>query len=139
MNSRAIDDLLGTILTQWYGAVALWEAPGVLTDGTCASCRSSLVASAIDVTAWPHDLIHRLNAELQMAITQVSASIAEEESGCPSGDHRCAEELVSSALVDHADDLLDVLNECVAPTLDRYVALELERGLHELDRLSDPH
>lgn len=139
MNSRAIDDLLGTILTQWYGAVALWESPGLLTDSTCAACRSSLVASAIDVSAWPHDLIHRLNADLQATIAQVSASIAEEEAGCPSGDHRCAQELVTAGLVDHADDLLDVLNECVAPKLDRYVGLELERGLRELDRLSDPH
>jgi hypothetical protein len=139
MNSRAIDDLLGTILSQWYGTVALWEAPGDLTDGTCGPCRSSLVSSAIDVTAWPHDLIHRLDSELHTAITHVSASIAEEESGCPSGDHRCAQELVGAALVEHTDDLLDVLNECVVPKLDRYVELELERGLSELNRMSDPH
>lgn len=139
MNSRAIDDLLGTILTQWYGAAALWEAPGALTDATCAPCTSSLVASAIDVTAWPHDLIHRLDSELHTVVTHVSASIAEEETGCPAGDHRCAQELVSAALVDHADDLLDVLMECVAPKLDRYVGLELERGLREFDRMSDPH
>ena len=139
MNSRAIDDLLGTILTQWYGAVALWEAPGMLTDGTCTRCRSSLVTAAIDVTAWPHDLIHRLDTELHAAITHVGASIEEEGAGGLKADHRGARQLVGLALVDHADDLLDVLNECVAPKLDRYVALELERGLREVDRLSDLH
>lgn len=138
MNSRAIDDLLGTILTQWYGTVALWQAPGVLSDATCDPCRSSLVSAALDVSQWPHDLLHRLDSDLDDAATLIGESLAEDETGCASADHQCARELLRDALVAHSDDLLDVLTECVSPKLDRFVGLEVERALRELDTLSDP-
>lgn len=137
MNPRAIDDLLGTILSEWYGRVALWAAPGQLSELTCVSCRTGMVAAVIDTTSWPHDLVHALDCALESAVTEISTSLAEEESGCPASDHRCARELVVGSLIDHAPDLLDVLRECVTGKMDQYVGLELERGLREVERMPD--
>lgn len=137
MNLRAIDDLLETVLSQWYGTVALWTAPGELSDVTCATCGSGLVAGAIDVSAWPHDLVHALETSLEAAVELISASFAEDELGCAAADHRCARELVSGALTERAADLVDVLSQCVTGRIDRFVGLEVERGLRELDRLPD--
>ena len=139
MNSRAIDDLLGTILAQWYGTVALWAAPGGLSEVTCVTCHIGMVSAVTDHTAWPHDLMHALNSALESAATEITESMAEEESGCPSADHRRARELLIGSLIDHVPDLLDVLRECVTARLDRYVGVELERGLRELDRMPDTH
>lgn len=139
MNPRAIDDLLGTILSQWYGTVALWAAPGELSEATCALCRTGIVADVIDHTVWPHDLVHTLNGALESAATQITTSLAEEESGCPTGDHQCARELLTGTMMEHVPDILDVLRECVTGKLDRYVGLELERGMRELHRTPDTH
>lgn len=140
MNRRAIHDLLGTILSTWYQSAAAWVPPGVLSAETCTTCSTSLLADAIDVSVWPHDLMHDLAASLNTAVDQISDSWADD--GCVDGydeDGRrmCVFTLVHTEVVGHREDLLDVLSECVEPKLVDYLAEETTRGIAGLAEWSN--
>jgi hypothetical protein len=135
VNRPAIDDLLGTILYAWYQTVAAWEPPGQLTDRTCDTCSTSLLAEAVDISVWPHELMHALAGSLGIAVQQITQSRADD--GCCASctdDERgvCAITLVRASIIERRADLLDVLTECVEPTLEEYLATETARGLLHL-------
>ena len=140
MNRPAISDLLGTILSGWYASVAEWVPPGRLGPHTCTACSDSLLARVVDVRAWPHDLIHQLAVDLTEAAEEIADSMAEDllaVGGTLRDEDRRARRIVLATIAEHADDITDVLGECVTPRLDRHVGLEVERGLRELDWLPD--
>ncbi len=140
MNRPAIHDLLGTILSGWYARVAEWVPPGRLGPHTCTACTDSLLARVVDSRAWPHDLIHQLAVDLTEAAEEIADSMAEDllaVGGTLRDEDRRARRIVLATIAEHADDITDVLHECVTPRLDRHVGLEVERGLRELDWLPD--
>lgn len=140
MNRPAIHDLLGTILSEWYARVAEWVPPGRLGPNTCTECSDSLLARVVDVHAWPHDLIHQLAVDVTEAAAQIADSMTEDllaVGGALRDEERRARRIVLATIAEHADDITDVLSECVTPRLDRHVGLEAERGLRELGWLSD--
>lgn len=140
MNRPAIHDLLGTILSTWYQTAAAWVPPGVLSEHTCDTCSTSLLADAVDVAAWPHDLMHDLATALNRAVEEISESWADD--GCSDGldeDGRmlCVFTLVRTTVMEHREDLLDVLAECVEPTLADYLEAETIRGIASLGEWSN--
>lgn len=130
MNRPAIDDLLGGILSGWYQSVAEWTPPGLTSGRTCQSCRSSVLAEAIEIEDWPHELVHQLADLLESAALQSFDSLAR-----PSTSFRSVRDYIGERVRVHAPDLLDVLNECAAPRLDEWAKREVERGLAEVDLL----
>jgi hypothetical protein len=142
VNRPAIHDLLGTILSAWYGSVAEWVPPGRLGPRTCTACGESLLARVMDVRAWPHDLIHELAVDLDAAAGEIADSMAEDAlavGGTLRDEDRRARRIVLATIAEQAGDITDVLSECVTPRLDRHIGLEAERGLRELDWLPDTH
>ncbi|MFM9876346.1 MAG: hypothetical protein ACKVOG_00650 [Rhodoglobus sp.] len=140
MNRPAIRDLLGTVLCQWYQSAAAWVPPGVLSSYTCDTCSTSLAADAIDFSAWPHDLMHELATSLGTMARQISESWAADECSDGYDDEgrmRCVVALLRSAVIEHRDDMLDVLEECVEPTLTHYLETEAARGLAGLAEWSN--
>lgn len=140
VNRPAIHDLLGSILSTWYQRAAAWAPPGWLSAHTCETCSTSLLADAIDVAVWPHDLMHDLASSLNTGVMQISESWAED--GCEDGldeDGRmlCVFTLVRTTIIDHRDDVLDVLNECVEPRMSEYLAAESTRGIDEFAAWSE--
>lgn len=123
MNRPAIHDLLDTLLSTWYHKAAAWAPPGRLSSETCTLCHTSTVAEVIDIAEWPHDLIHDLVTAIDRAIIEISESFSDECPETPVDDARvlCAFTAVRTKLADHADDLVDVLTECVEPKLTHYV------------------
>lgn len=140
MNRPAIRDLLGTVLCQWYQSAAAWVPPGVLSTRTCDTCAISLVADTIDLTQWPHDLMHELVSAVGTMAVQISESWAEDE--CADGYDdvgrmKCVVTLVRSAVMEQRGDLLDVLEQCVEPALAEYVDTEAARGIAGLTEWSN--
>lgn len=137
MNRSSIRDLLGSVLAGWCRSVAEWTPPGALSERQCVTCASSLVGQTIDISSWPHGLMHDLATSLDTAVRQIADSIAEDamlEGGRPtfSTDDRRGQslrEFVLAVVREHSADLTDVLRECVEPRLDDYVRSEAERGL----------
>lgn len=144
MNEAAIHDLLGTVLSGWYRSVAEWSPPGLLSGQHCQTCPSSLVARVIDVTPWPHDLVHQLAASLDIVVDQIAESVEEDAYAEGAPRHlRVAPEgsrlphvrrLVLATIAENSADMLDVIRECVEPRLEAYLRSETERGLRELTR-----
>ena len=141
MNRSAIDDLLGAVLSGWYRSVAEWAPPGRLSAHLCETCPSSLLAQAIDIAEWPHELIHELAGSLDTTLSQITESIAEDavaEGGVANLavaiDARltqCLRAFVLASVVEHSVDIVDVLGECVEPRLADYVHDQTERALRD--------
>jgi hypothetical protein len=129
MNRPAIHDLLGSVLCTWYASVAEWRPPGLLSSTTCVSCRSSILASALEIADWPHDLIHDLAVDLDAAAAAIHDSLEEDRIlGRPSSGEKPAAWHVRQEFSAHINDVVDVLSECVAPRLDAWVAAETARA-----------
>lgn len=132
MNRPAIEDLLGGILSAWYESIAEWMPPGQSQPDLCPTCRTSLLADAIDVDAWPHDLVHQLATTLESMSLQAydSLVITKDRS------YESVREYVAERIRSHAADLVDVLHECVEPRIDDWARAELERGFAQVDLTS---
>jgi len=124
VNPPEIRDLMDTLLSAWYHKAASWAPPGRLSGDTCSLCPDSLLAEHIDVAVWPHDLMHELVTALDTGVTEISESFLGDGPGIPSEASRVALAVaaVRSTLTEHADDLVDVLTECVEPRLSAYVS-----------------
>ncbi|MDO7882843.1 hypothetical protein [Antiquaquibacter soli] len=130
MNRPAINDLLGGILSGWYESIAEWMPPGQWGADTCALCRTSLLADCVETSEWPHELIHQLASTLESLSLQVFDSLT------VNGSFEEVREYIASRVRDSADDLRDVLAECVEPRVEAWAQGELERGLVRVDLLS---
>lgn len=134
MQALAIDDHITTKLYAWYTVVAEWEPPGDGFSGICAECTESAMACAIDIAAWPHDVIHALVVTLRSAVADVRESFFAEgtcDADCASARARAA---VASILEDHVSDIQDVLEQCLAERLQAYIGNEV--GEWDLRRLA---
>ncbi|MGX5682083.1 hypothetical protein [Schumannella luteola] len=79
---------------------------------------------------WPHDLIHQLASTLDSLTLQVFDSLTVSRSFEDVCDY------IASRVRANADDLRDVLAECVDPRVEAWAASEVERGLSRVDLLS---
>jgi hypothetical protein len=122
MEQCSVDDFVGTIMVNWYTRVALWVPPGQAADKRCATCRDSVLGEAIDVTAWPHDLMHSLAVSLGLAINLVERSLSEDALGVASrrgpAVHDAAHRMVASSLSGCTAEIEDVLAGCVTYRLE---------------------
>jgi hypothetical protein len=136
MQAPAIDDHVTTKLYAWYTIVSEWVPPGEGSTGICAECAGSALARTIDVTAWPHDVIHRLVESLRSATADVRDSYCEE---CP-WDSASAPEVarlaVAEILARHASDIDDVLKQCLSERLQAYLTQQVEAAASTLRRLA---
>ena len=131
MNRLAIDDLLGGILSGWCESVADWAPPGQGSTHTCTTCPGSILAGVMDVTAWPHDVMHQLATSLDIAAEEIHAHLGEQPiDDCNYGSSReCVHRYVVDTVTAKLADLLDVLVECVEPRLADFTSREVERVL----------
>ena len=131
MNRTAIDDLLGGILSGWCESVADWAPPGQGSSHTCMTCPASILASEMDVTAWPHEVMHELAASLDIAADEIYLHLDEQAiDGVNYGSSPdCVRRYVADTVRARLDDLVDVLVECVEPRLVDFTAREVERVL----------
>ena len=117
MNETATADFLGTTLTSWYEDVARWEPRRAVGRSTCSACQESLLARAVDVDRWPHELIHPLVNSIGLVITHVRRSLDEEslfdDRDTLHANAVRARELVTGLLERNRDDIHDVLEQCV--------------------------
>jgi hypothetical protein len=122
MEQSSVDDFIGTVMVNWYTRVALWVPPGQPADARCAICRDSVLGETIDVTVWPHDLMHSLAVSLGLAVNLVERSLTEDalEFATRRGPaaHGTAHLLVASSLSDCTDEIIDVLASCVTYRLE---------------------
>jgi len=84
--------------------------------------------------------MHDLATALNRAVEEISESWADD--GCSDGldeDGRmlCVFTLVRTTVMEHREDLLDVLAECVEPTLADYLEAETIRGIASLGEWSN--
>lgn len=134
MNRPAIDDLLGSILSTWYELVAEWMPPGQLSSETCGTCDSTALAFAVDISRWPHDLMHQLAMSLEGAILTITESLETETdpyviakrdehlAQCPQSMPLCVRDFVIKELTARTAEIEDVLEECVSPRLDEWIS-----------------
>ncbi len=132
MNRSDIDDLLGSLLSGWYESIADWVPPGRGSAQLCVSCPSSILVQAVDVSEWPHDLVHQLAESLESALLQIVDSLPEP----PTLSYRHVEAYLASRVLRHAADLQDVFRECVEPRLDAWATAELQRVFAKAGRHS---
>jgi len=71
----------------------------------------------VNVTDWPHDLIHQLATEIESAI----AIVEEYRQACTKDVPDCVRDYVTRVLTSRSADLLDVLHECVTDRIDAWV------------------
>lgn len=125
-----VDDYIDGILSSWYTRAALWIPTGRPLDARCDLCHESALAEVIDLTFWPHDLVHHLVLAVAGAVQHVGASLSEELSpldprGAISIERTAARGMVIASLSAHSDEMLDVLEQCVRYRLDDFES-ELE-------------
>lgn len=145
--NRAMQDLLESTLETWYAYLSAWQAPSAQGRLVCELCFDSPFGTVADLNEWPHDIAHLLVRDLTSVVRHVRVSLEEldelntfatleartltsEERAARSlvlGRH--AETLVLAGVADHAGFMRDVLNECIAPRLDAYLASEVERAM----------
>lgn len=125
MQAPAIDDHVSTKLYAWYSLVHAWEPPGQGTTGICQECTQSALACTIDISAWPHDVIHSLVQSLRSAVSDVRDSYCEEFAWDSASAPTVARAAVRDALASHSSDILDVLDQCVTDKLDGWIAAQL--------------
>ena len=120
------------LVTAWYTEVARWEAPGGALDNDCVLCVTSEVPDLLGLREWPHSATHSLVVDLTSAAGQAQRLLA--EVGHQTSVHR-VHDLFRASLATHAEDVNDVLAECLEPRLGRYLAQQAEIGVHELELL----
>lgn len=132
MQTTAIDDHVTTKLYSWYTAVAQWKPPGEGFVGICSECAESAVADIVDVSAWPHHVIHLLVESLRSAVRDVQDSYAE-ECCCDAEVARVvAHRAVADALFRSAADIHDVLDKCLSGRVQNYLTVQVERAEWQL-------
>lgn len=136
MRAPAIDDHVIAKLYEWYTAVSEWEPPGEGFAGICSNCSGSALARTIDVSAWPHDVIHLLVESLRGAIVDVQHSYFEEGDAVADTAPDVADRAVAAALARHGRDIEDVLEQCLSERLQAYLAGQSELGVREFRRLT---
>lgn len=134
MQAPAIDDHVSTKVYAWYTVVAEWMPPGQGFTGICLQCRESTLADTIDLGQWPHDVVHPLVEALAVAIADVQHSFCEESQATSESSAAVARRAVSEALSRHADDIADVLEQCLSERLQAYLTREVESADWELRR-----
>lgn len=134
MQAPAIDDHVSAKLYAWYTIVSAWEPPGTGFEGICAECAESALACAIDIFAWPHDVIHTLVESLRSAIADVQDSYREECQWDADSAPEVARRAVADTLVRYAADIEDVLEQCLSERLQAYLTLEADLAEWELRR-----
>lgn len=128
MQAPAIDDHVTTKLYEWYTIVSRWEPSGEVFSGSCAECSESALVCAVDVTAWPHDVIHPLVVSLRGAIDDVQCSYVEERAGDAGNARARARLAVVGTVAPHTSDILDVLEQCLSERLRPSHARQVELG-----------
>lgn len=130
MNRTAIHDLLCGILSGWYESVAEWTPPGQGSRLTCVTCRENVLSGVIPTAEWPHDLMHQLGEAFETAALQIFDSIdTNPVDACEEGASLdCVRSHVAVYIGKHADDILDVLEQCVSPRIDEYAESAIARG-----------
>jgi hypothetical protein len=122
MEQNSVDDFIGTIMVNWYTRVALWLPPGQAADTRCATCRDSVLGEALDVTVWPHDLMHSLAVSLGLAVDLVERSLSEDSLGFVArrgpAVHDESRRMIASSLANCTAEILDVLMSCVTDRLE---------------------
>ncbi|MDH6179888.1 hypothetical protein M2152_000070 [Microbacteriaceae bacterium SG_E_30_P1] len=122
MNRLAIDDFLATILASWSEAAAEWQPPGQGSAHLCTTCSSSLVARVLDLSAWPHDLMHHLASTLDAAAVDIQDTLQDRSiPGYGSGAGAVAR-YVTDTVRKQRDDLGEILTHCVEPRIEAFVS-----------------
>ncbi len=122
MKQIFVDDHIGGILSSWYTRAALWVPPTRAITGRCELCHASALAEVIDLTFWPHDLVHHLAASVEAAVRHVGISLSEELSpvsapGAIAIERTAARGMVIASLEANAEGIRDVLEQCVVHRL----------------------
>lgn len=134
MQAPAIDDHVSTKLFAWYTIVSAWEPPGAASAGICAECAESALACAIDIAAWPHDVVHTLVESLRSAIADVEDSYREECEWDAASAPAVARRAVADILVRYAPDIEDVLEQCLSERLQSYLTSQAQAVESEIRR-----
>lgn len=124
MNALAIDDLLSTTLYSWYTDVSQWVPGSSESLRPCGECHWEL-AAIIKVSDWPHELVDALVAAIDGVVRHVAESFQEDGVGADAAAAQ-AREVVMGELGDHADDIRDVLEQCIPYRLQAFAELELD-------------
>jgi hypothetical protein len=124
MNALAIDDLLSTTLYSWYSDVSQWMPGSPESLRPCGECHREL-AAIIEVGAWPHELVDALVTAIDGVVRHVGESFQEDGVGADAAAS-LAREVVMGELADHAEDIRDVLEQCIPYRLQAFAELELD-------------
>jgi hypothetical protein len=153
--NRALSDLLESTLDSWYGYLSTWQPPGTTGWQVCELCTSSPYSTVIGLSDWPHDVGHVLVRTLTTAADHVFDSLEDlsENRWRPSTNgreptvvelaarrdalERHATLLVLKGVARHTDSMVNVLEECVTPRLERYLAVECELLIKDLQGIED--
>jgi len=148
--NRALHDLLEATLENWYASLSAWQAPAVSGRLLCELCSDSPFTTVAELSEWPHDISHLLVRDLTSVVRHMRVSLEEldelnsfatmEARTLSAGERaarsvvldRHAETLVLAGIAEHACFMRDVLQQCIAPRLDAYLADEVERGMLQL-------
>ena len=148
--NRAMHDLLEATLENWYAYLSAWQIPSVNGRMVCELCSDSPFTTVVELNEWPHDIAHLLIRDLTSVVRHVRVSLEEldelnsfasleartltpeERSARSVVLSRHAETLVLAGVSDHAGLMRDVLQQCISPRLDAYLATEVERAMLQL-------
>jgi len=129
MHQIPLDEILGATLESWYARVAEWVPPGVAIDGQCADCATSPAAATLSNRLWPHSIVHELTLALAVLERQLSESLAEDRLEWAGNSSVAVSTEVRAVLADRVsaaqEDIVDVLEQCLQPRLEAWVAREL--------------
>jgi len=133
MHQLPLDEILGATLESWYARVTEWVPPGVAIDGQCADCATSAAAATLSNRLWPHSIVHELTIALAVLEKQLSESLAEDRLEWVGNSSVAVSIEVRALLADRVSaaqgDIVDVLEQCLQPRLDAWVAGELAKCL----------
>lgn len=120
------------LVTAWYSEVARWQPPGGALGNDCVLCVTSEVPDLLRLREWPHSATHPLVVDLVSAAGQAPRLLAEVGHQSSASE---AHKMFRAFTTAHADDVNDVLLQCLEPRFARYVAQQAEVGVHELEML----